>query len=625
VVLSDADSTPESVSIPSLALIPHRQFARRLAENGYRVLVPTLINRESKWSALPGGRKTDQPHREFIYRAAYEMGRHIIGYEVQQTLAAVDYFNQRYEDMPIGVFGYGEGGLIALYSAALDDRIDSVVVSGYFKPREDVWREPIYRNIWSLLRSFGDAELLSMIAPRTAIVEACAHPEVRTPPHDNKGGRQAAPGEITTPSLEDVRAEFKRARSLVPDANASLYLAESNDGRGDPGSEACMRTFIQSLGIAPHPLPEAWDQGRRESNADQDPVEVGFVLPDERQKRMFDQWNEFTQRLVRQSPQTRDEFQTRFNACTSSKAPEEMYRRYLSTEVLGELPALSASPNTKSRQVYNEPTWRGYEVMLDVLPDVFAYGILLVPKDIKPDERRPVVICQHGLEGRAADTIVEQGQPFNYYQAFARRLVERGFIVYSPQNPYIGWDRFRVLNRKANPLELSLWSFIVRQHEQTLNWLEALPFVDGKRVAFYGLSYGGKTAMRIPAVLHGRYAAVICSGDFNEWCWKMTSLTAPFSYMFVHEYEMYTFDMGNTFNYAELAGLIAPTPFMVERGHRDGVSIDEWVAYEYAKVRRHYVKLGIADRTEIEYFNGPHQIHGVGTLRFLHKHLNWPE
>ena len=43
------------------------------------------------------------------------------------------------------------------------------------------------------------------------------------------------------------------------------------------------------------------------------------------------------------------------------------------------------------------------------------------------------------------------------------------------------------------------------------------------------------------------------------------------------EYEMPEFDLGNTFNYGEMAGLIAPRPFMVERGHDDGVAPDEWV------------------------------------------------
>ena len=83
--------------------------------------------------------------------------------------------------------------------------------------------------------------------------------------------------------------------------------------------------------------------------------------------------------------------------------------------------------------------------------------------------------------------------------------------------------------------------------------------------------------------------------------------------------------MGLYFGYAELAALMVPRPFMVERGHNDGVANDETVAYEYAKVNRLYNRLGLANRTEIEYFDGPHTIHGVGTFRFLHRHLAWPE
>ena len=44
-----------------------------------------------------------------------------------------------------------------------------------------------------------------------------------------------------------------------------------------------------------------------------------------------------------------------------------------------------------------------------------------------------------------------------------------------------------------------------------------------------------------------------------------------------------------------------------------------------AKVRRHYDKLGLGDRVQIEFFNGPHTIHGVGTNEFLRKHLEWPQ
>jgi hypothetical protein len=160
----------------------------------------------------------------------------------------------------------------------------------------------------------------------------------------------------------------------------------------------------------------------------------------------------------------------------------------------------------------------------------------------------------------------------------------------------------------------------VRQHERTLDWLATLPNVDADKIAFYGLSYGGKTAMRVPAILP-RYCLSICSGDFNEWVAKNASVDFKGSYMFSGEYEMPEFNLGHTFNYAEMAALIAPRPFMVERGHDDPVGIDEMVALEYAKVRRLYSRLKLSDKTEIEFFAGGHEIHGEGTFRFLDKYL----
>jgi cephalosporin-C deacetylase-like acetyl esterase len=264
--------------------------------------------------------------------------------------------------------------------------------------------------------------------------------------------------------------------------------------------------------------------------------------------------------------------------------------------------------------------------MLDVWPDVFAWGVLLLPRDIKPGERRPVVVCQHGLEGLPGDTITDDPKANGYgaYKAFSARLAERGFVVFAPHNPYRGVDKFRILQRKANPLGRSIFSVILAQHDRILDWLSEQPFVDPKRIGFYGLSYGGKTAMRVPSLLD-RYCLSICSADFNEWITKCVTIDAPYSYLYTIEYDMYEFNLGHTFNYAEMAALIAPRPFMVERGHHDGVAPDEWVAHEYARVRRFYAKLGIPEKTEIEFFNGPHTINGQGTFKFLHRHLDWPE
>ena len=332
----------------------------------------------------------------------------------------------------------------------------------------------------------------------------------------------------------------------------------------------------------------------------------------------------YTQALLRTSELRRDAYWAKADRKSAAAwdASLEPYRTEFAEDLIGKLrPAEEPLTDVLSTQVYDEPKWVGYAVQIPMQEDVFASGVLLLPKDLKPGERRPVVVCQHGLEG-TPKPIVDPREK-SVYNSFGARLADRGYIVYAPQNPYIGGDRFRQLQRKANPLGRSLFSIIVAQHARTLDWLKSRPEVDPARIAFYGLSYGGKTAMRVPAVLKD-YCLSICSADFNEWAVKCTNVDRKYSYLYTIEYDMYEFGLAERFNYAEMAGLIAPRPFMVERGHDDGVAPDEWVAYEFAKVKRLYDQLGIGDRTGLALFNGGHQIDGRDTFAFLAKHLNWP-
>lgn len=206
VALADADWTPEMFCGLGEGVPEQAQFVRRLAAAGCLVVLPALISRSDEFSGCPQVTYTNQSHREFVYRQAFEVGRHVIGYEVQKVLAAVDllqHMKRPPEALPIGVAGIGEGGLLALYAAALDRRIASTLVCGYFQRREDVWKEPIYRNVWGLLTEFGDAELAGMIAPRRLVIEACRAVEVTGTPAARPGRRQsAAPGHIATNSLE---------------------------------------------------------------------------------------------------------------------------------------------------------------------------------------------------------------------------------------------------------------------------------------------------------------------------------------------------------------------------------------------------------------------------------------
>jgi dienelactone hydrolase len=615
VAVPDADQTPEQIVGLTAGVASESQFARRLAELGFEVLVPVMIDRTARWSGHPDIRRTDQPHREWIYRQAFHLGRHVIGYEVQKVLAAVDWFKRKnHNAAKIGVAGYAEGGLVAMYAAAVDTRIDSALVSGYFDSRQNVWSEPIYRNVWGLLREFGDAELATLIAPRGLVVEYAAVPNIAT----NKGT-------LKTPAFESVKNEFERIDRLTRPGFQPKQLV--NRSPTALGSRAALQQFARFLGVQPRVAPTG-----------KPPVERRRSLDiAERQRRQVVQLEQHVQALVRDSEHVRDRSflykvapelgaenwtrELRHNPISPDKFVQgaSAFRQHFADEVLGRFDDPLLPFNARSRKIYDTEKWIGYEVVLDVWQDVFAWGILLVPRDLKPGERRPVVVCQHGRGSLPKDTV--EGNDA-YYHNFAARLADRGYVVFAPHNLYRGEDRYRWLSRKANGVKASLFSFILGQHDQLTRWLESLPFVDGKRIAFYGLSYGGETAVRVPTVLE-RYALSICSADFNSWTRKVAATDERFSFMYTIEWEMPYFNMGSTFDYAEMAYLMIPRPFMVERGHHDRVARDQWVAHEYAKVRWLYTQFGLADKTTIEYFNGGHTINGEGTFEFLDKHLSW--
>ena len=499
VAVPDADEAPEQFAA-----------ARRFMAEGYMVLSPALIDRGSH----PAVKYT---RREWIYRMAYPMGRHVIGFEVQKVLAAVDWFAKQADGRPISVYGYGEGGVVAFFAGALDERITNVTVSGFTADRRGTWREPIYRNVWGIARDFGD--LTALIRPRKLMMEERRGPAVASLPEP------AAPGFLEGEVLHRSN-EPARQRRMVLDIERFLLR----------------------------------------------------LVPQLENKRTAD-------------------------------------RERLRDELIGQLPKDDTPLRPRTRELANG----GYEVMLDVAPGVIAYGVLLLPNGMKPGERRPTVVMQHGLNGRPQSLYGQaRGRDLDVYGNIGQRLADEGFIVYMPQNPYI--HDFRPISRLANPLGLTLFSFIQRQHSRMLDWLSAQPFVDPKRIGFYGLSYGGKTALRVPP-LEDRYALSICSGDFNEWVRKLIDPAEPYSYMLTKEYEILEFNLAGIASHAEMAMMIAPRPFMVERGHRDGVGSDEWVGYEYAKVKRFYDEAGIGDRTEIAWFNGPHRIDGPATIAFLKKYL----
>lgn len=610
--LPDGEIKADLVLIPDADDFNYTLIAAEvLARSGCRTLVLRLVPRVENEYQLS--------HREWIQRSAFLLGRTITGYEVLKIQSAVDCLlaDQGDSKRPLGVIGHGEGGRLALFAAALDERIDAALVSGSFGPREALWKEPADRNVFGLLREFGDAELASLVAPRPLVIEHGVYPKYSYRAEGdleidivNRGKIPGKPGFLPSPTEAEVVSEWERLKSLTSNNRVDLVKSKA------AFSDEAMSRFLAAFKLS------SKEKAKTQENE--------ILSPSTDRVDELVRHNQLA--LIEAAGDRKRYFaDLKTDSLENFQKTIEPYREKFRTEVIGdfELPLLPANARTRPYQEGDKTL--SYEVVMDVMESggetVFAYGILTLPKDLDPSsgEKRPVIVCQHGLEGSPQDLVGEAKH--DAYKAFATRLAERGFITFAPQNGYKYFDLFRLQQFKAQSIGKTLFSIMVPQHQQITDWLAAQPWVDREKIAFYGLSYGGKSAMRIPPLVD-RYCLSICSADFNEWVWKNAATDTEslrYSYANKGEYEIFEWNLGGTFNYAEMAALICPRPFMVERGHFDGVAPDEQVAYEFAKVRNLYAaKLGLSDRCAIEWFAGPHTIHGVGTYEFLHRHLDWP-
>jgi len=617
-LIPDADQIPEQwAGISRDSNLPNFRQALQLAEQGIQIIIPALISRHYAFSGSDQlDIYTNQPHREWIYRQGFALGRHIIGFELQKIKACIDWMVQQNVvnvQVPVAIAGYGEGGLLALNTVAIDKRITTALISGYLNNSENVWQEPIYRNLFGNLKKAGNAELLAMASHAKILIEYAKTPQVSDPIEieGRRGG--AAPGILLTPTLKIVQNEINTANSYITSpTNKIVLINDANGVAGEPFSAASFKSLSAIFKIEyPNKVP-----------ATIAPPE-NWVESKQREKGMFEQLENLIQQELDVCERERN--QTFWGKISHDPVKDEQAKAQLRAqmhEVIGKISQPLLAPAPKARLLESNSLWSKYEIVLDVWEGVPAWGILVVPKNAESGKPLPVIVCQHGLEGLPDNMITRDtsSRMFKVYKSMALDLAERGYVTFSPHNPYRGEHKFRVLQRKANPVGLSLFSVIAGQHQQIVNWLGSLPFVDSTRIGFYGLSYGGKSAMRLPALIEG-YALSICSGDFNEWVRKVSTTRERFSYQFTKEYEIYEWNLGHTLNYAEMAALIAPRPFMVEYGYQDGIGTAAWIGYEFGKVRKHYDLSGLSDRVDIDLFNGVHEIHGVKTYPFLDRHL----
>jgi dienelactone hydrolase len=514
------------------------------------------LRRVSSYSPPSSQRRSfSQPwtdDRSWLFRLGYQVGRHLLGSEVQQASAAYDFLSSHpsVNAGRIGIAGSAQGGLIAFYAAANDPRFKAAQVANHYGRGEQAYDGPEDRILWKQMLHFGDEDVAKLVSPRRLIL-------------DSSGA-----------GVTSLAAEL-----------------EANQG-----------------------APIRWD---RQMNAD----EIAQIA-----NARFTQWQARYRNLAMEAYAKREaEWKPDTRSAESySEWVKPRLDAYFDT--VGRYPDPSGPVEAKSVQLYDEPEFTGYRLHVKLYEGVHAYGILLVPKSLKPGERRPVVFTQHGLQGipEHALGVVPNAKTDAVYGRFGYQLARRGYIVFAPMiSTQTGTDRSSI-TRRAHLLGLTPVGIELRKFGRVLDYLSTLDFVDKERFAFYGLSYGGYTALWI-APGEPRFKVIVSSGHFNDWNLKTSDLTEGTSFLFhADHFDMFNFGLLKTFNHSDLAMLCAPRAYMIEVGDKDGIVMAprRFVDVEMNRFEDLYRKLGISERGRVARFDGPHRIDGTEAYPFLDRWLN---
>ena len=180
-------------------------------------------------------------------------------------------------------------------------------------------------------------------------------------------------------------------------------------------------------------------------------------------------------------------------------------------------------------------------------------GYLLIPADLKPGEKRPLVLTLHGTNIYGKDAPVNDYRAYpapvkaaeqesRRQRAFAEELVRRGFICFAPDRPGYGkrcpdQPATGVPGQKRYIRELAQrhpgWGYnggkVLHDLQQALDFLDKLDYVDAARIGTIGHSLGGHDSLYL-AAFDPRIAAVVasCPGNmqFQPHLWQSADALA---------------------------------------------------------------------------------------------------
>ena len=251
------------------------------------------------------------------------------------------------------------------------------------------------------------------------------------------------------------------------------------------------------------------------------------------------------------------------------------------------------------------------------LGPVTAQGILVIPENANKDHPVPIVIAQHGI-GSYPETPFSQSNEL--YHAYARELIDAGFAILAPMN--LRTMEYRnFIERLCRLIDTTLPGIELARMQHLLDVVLADPKIDPDRVGMWGVSLGGMATM-FWMPLEPRIKAGVVSAWFNQRRNKMAIPDDRYvSFMVVDEEHAFFRGWLTEFSDHDVVSLICPRPLLVHHGKNDRIAYWPQVVEEFEIAESHYKKLDIADRIDIEIFEGGHEARNETGIPFLIKWL----
>ncbi len=593
--------TRESFAGVAVGEIP-KDWLITLLRRGVSVAIPVMIERsfDHELSQLSWGAKMDR--RRLLHRVGFVVGRTLTGIEVQQVMALRMCLAslKEIDSKRVAVLGTEQGGMTALYAAAADEAFAGAVVVDYFQAREGCWKEPVDRMLYGQLLSFGDAEVAALVAPRPL------------------GILFQASGPIDSKTVEP---EAARALRFYKGLGLAERLAVA------PADNALAKGAEKAAGIV------ASDRVLMGETVD---FRASKYQVEEAREEHFKSLYAYLRNLCEASDGIRDNYWT-LDKVKPEDRPERV--RALHTELrklMGVVSTDGVPLNPRTRLIEANDRFAAYDILLDVVPGVEAWGHLLIPANVAG--KAPAIVAQHG-GGGLPGMLTGMGEPEEAaYHRFAAHLADEGYVVLAPlvavgnnrpfpeaknrqEEVFMGIDRS--LNpkvRMAAAVGMMRTSIEQAKLRRFIDFLQSLPFVRSERIGYYGLSYGGyATTWMTP--LEPRIKATVISGHFNDWRPKITSDRIATSYLRHPDEDFSNWNVLHRFTHHELIAAMWPRAVCIEYGENDAVTPPGWHRRAWQKLQAF---AGVWDARQLivrDVFQGNHEIHFIGALDFLNRWL----